>query len=55
MPGHTVAVVVTQENGGWHAKHIRQVLPLVGPVSSVQDGRISVLGTEVAFERRADI
>lgn len=54
-PGHTVAVVVTQENGGWHAKHIRQVLPLVGPVSSVQDGTISVLGTDVAFERRADI
>ncbi|WP_170415837.1 DUF5666 domain-containing protein [Ruegeria atlantica] len=54
-PGHTVAIVATYENDEWHARHIRQVLPLVGPVSSVQDGQISVLGTDVTVEWSVDV
>lgn len=54
-PGHTVAVIATRDNGGWHAQHIRQVLPLVGPATAVQDGLVSVLGTEVTVAGHADI
>ncbi|TRD15494.1 DUF5666 domain-containing protein [Palleronia caenipelagi] len=46
-PGHTVAVVAVPDGDGWRARHIRQVTPLVGPVSEVQPDRLVVLGTTV--------
>lgn len=46
-PGLTVAVVVRLEGDIWRAEHIRQVLPLVGPVEAIGDGMLTVLGTQV--------
>ncbi|EEE36014.1 conserved hypothetical protein [Rhodobacteraceae bacterium KLH11] len=54
-PGHTVAVIATQADNGWHAQHIRQVLPLIGPVSEGPDGRKTVLGTQVETDGQAAI
>jgi len=46
-PGHTVAVTATRTADGWRAHSIRQVFPLVGPVSAM-DGRVAtILGTRV--------
>ncbi|WP_421700929.1 DUF5666 domain-containing protein [Aliiroseovarius sp.] len=50
QPGHTVAVVATQEGNAWQARHIRQVLPLVGPLRREDDGRLTVMGTQVLFD-----
>lgn len=49
-PGHTVAVVATPDDQDWRARHIRQVLPLVGPVSVVDGARLEILGTTVRTE-----
>ena len=46
-PGHTVAVVAQKEDGAWRAVSIRQVLPLVGPVTIDADGQLHVLGTQI--------
>ncbi|OED49562.1 hypothetical protein AB838_05735 [Rhodobacteraceae bacterium (ex Bugula neritina AB1)] len=46
-PGHTVAVTVQPEGTGWRALHIRQIWPLAGPVESADNGRLTILGSEV--------
>lgn len=46
-PGHTVAVTARLEGGSWRALHIRQVLPLAGPVEAVENGRLTILGSAV--------
>ena len=46
-PGHTVAIVAERVDDGWHARHIRQVFPLVGQVTDFGDGELAVLGTRV--------
>lgn len=46
-PGHTVAVVATPDGEDWRARDIRQVLPLVGPVSAVEGAQLQILGTIV--------
>lgn len=46
-PGHTVAVVAAPDGQDWRARHIRQVLPLVGPVDAVDGARLEILGTTV--------
>lgn len=46
-PGHTVAAVVRQDGENWRALHIRQVLPLVGPIEAISDGQLTVLGSQV--------
>lgn len=45
--GHTVAVVATPDGSDWQARDIRQVLPLVGPVSAVNGASLTVLGNLV--------
>ena len=46
-PGHTIAIVTERREDGWHARQVRQVLPLVGPVAAVSGGDLTVLGTQV--------
>lgn len=47
-PGHTVAVTAEKDaSGHWQARDIRQILPLVGPVTHMQDDTLRVLGTLV--------
>ncbi|SLN30207.1 hypothetical protein TRL7639_01239 [Falsiruegeria litorea R37] len=46
-PGLTVAVVATPNGDDWQARDIRQILPLVGPVTSVALDHLVVLGTKV--------
>ncbi|MFA3920600.1 DUF5666 domain-containing protein [Ruegeria hyattellae] len=46
-PGHTVAIITERQDDGWHARHIRKVLPVVGKVTALGDGEIAVLGTRV--------
>ncbi|WP_305987243.1 DUF5666 domain-containing protein [Roseibium sp. MMSF_3544] len=48
-PGHTVAVVARLQDDIWRAEHIRQVLPLVGPVERISGGSLTVLGTDVTL------
>ena len=48
-PGHTVAVVAQKEDGAWRAVSIRQVLPLVGPVTVDPGGQLHVLGTQIVL------
>ena len=50
QPGETVAVIATPEGEDWRARHIRQILPLVGPVAEVGDGALTVMGVYVAHE-----
>ena len=50
QPGHTVAVVATPDGADWRARDIRQVLPLVGPVSAVEGAQLQILGTTVHAE-----
>jgi Domain of unknown function (DUF5666) len=47
IPGLTVAVVVTQGDEAWQALHVRQVLPLIGPVTAIESDHVIVLGTRV--------
>ena len=47
--GHTVAVVAQKADGAWRAVSIRQVLPLVGPVTIDADGQPRVLGTQIVL------
>lgn len=47
LPGHTVAVVVRPDGLDWQAVHLRQVLPLVGPVTAISGAEATVLGTAV--------
>ncbi|MBO9449195.1 hypothetical protein J7426_02925 [Tropicibacter sp. R16_0] len=47
IPGLTVAVVVTQGDEAWKALHVRQVLPLIGPVTKIEADHLIVLGTRV--------
>lgn len=49
QPGHIVAVIAQPRDTEWQARHIRQVLPLVGPIDAVGDTDITVLGTRVAL------
>lgn len=51
-PGHTVAVVAVPDGRDWRARHIRQVLPLVGPVSAVEGSQLTILGTTVRARGR---
>ncbi len=46
-PGYTVAVSAVPDGKTWRALQIRQVLPLVGPVSFVTRNGLFVLGTRV--------
>lgn len=46
-PGHTVAVIATPEASDWRAQYIRQILPLVGPVSRIEGGELTILGTRI--------
>ena len=47
QPGHTVAITAERRGEGWHARQIRQVLPVAGPVSNVKSGTLTVLGTRI--------
>ena len=47
QPGHTVAVIAHLENDRWQASHIRQIVPLVGPLQMSPDGQLSIMGTVV--------
>jgi len=49
-PGETVAVVATLQGNSWHADHIRQLLPLVGPVTRSRDGEIRIMGVRVLLQ-----
>jgi len=46
-PGHTVAIVAMRDDDGWYARHIRQVSPVVGPVTAMESGKLTVLGTQI--------
>jgi len=46
-PGHTVAAQVVPDGDDWQALSIAQVLPVVGPVSDVDQAGFWVLGTRV--------
>ncbi|MBL4813696.1 MAG: hypothetical protein JKX69_15365 [Rhodobacteraceae bacterium] len=46
-PGHIVAIVVVQAGDVWQALHIRQIMPLLGPVEALSETHITVLGTQV--------
>lgn len=46
-PGHTVAIVAERRADGWHARQVRQVLPLVGQVTGISAQGLTVLGTQV--------
>lgn len=50
QPGHTVAVTVRPEGDHWRASKIRQIFPLVGPVETVDETTIKVLGTRVLLD-----
>lgn len=55
-PGHTVAVVAAHDQDGWRARHIRAVLPLVGQVTALDNGTMTVLGTQVVIaDREQDV
>jgi hypothetical protein len=47
QPGQTVAVTATVQEDGWQALHIRQILPLVGPVEANEAGVLTILGSAV--------
>jgi hypothetical protein len=49
-PGHVGAGVAEPDGADWSASYIRQIVPLIGPVERLPDGRILVLGTEVVME-----
>lgn len=49
-PGETVAVVAMPQGSSWQADHIRQLLPLVGPVSRSGDGEIRIMGVRVLLQ-----
>jgi hypothetical protein len=57
LPGHTVAVIARLDGAQWHASHIRQILPLVGPLQISADGQRSIMGTPIILldEDAADI
>ena len=47
QPGETVAVEAVRDGGEWAARHIRQYLPVIGPVSRASDGSLTVLGSGI--------
>ncbi|WP_051927692.1 DUF5666 domain-containing protein [Ruegeria halocynthiae] len=47
QPGHTVAIVAALADDGWVARQIRQVLPVVGPVTAIARAELTVLGTKI--------
>lgn len=49
QPGQTVAVVAMPRDNAWHAHHIRQVLPVVGPVTTIAADHLVVMGTKVVL------
>ncbi|WP_299845021.1 DUF5666 domain-containing protein [uncultured Roseovarius sp.] len=48
--GHVVSVVVRPDGDKWRARHIRQILPLVGPVEAIGQGTLTVMGTSVKLD-----
>ena len=44
-PGHRVAVIARRDGPDWRAQVIRQIVPLVGPISRGADGTLRILGT----------
>lgn len=46
-PMDSVAVVAVLDGDDWHAKSVRRVYPIIGPVGAIGDGTLTVMGTEV--------
>jgi hypothetical protein len=54
VPGETVIVEATANNGSWQAQKIRSYLPIIGPLHHVSLNRLSVMGTDILVTKDTD-